>query len=153
MDGEKQAIQMLMNGGVPVQLVAPPFLRFWGKKHLNFLLRLPKMDTLIRIAEKYLLLGIEMPDKLKLNDAILLTAVSAKRISEIVAISLLNRKSVFTKRLAKLLRKNLTAQQLYYFFSLIIIHGGVEDFTNTIRLIEATRITKPMNLSPQEAGS
>lgn len=144
---------MLLKRGVPVQVSAPLFLRCFGKKRINYSLQLPKFNTLLRIAEMYLNLDIDASKTKTVNEAIALMRLSGKSVAKIIAIALLNGKRQWSiKWLAKRLSKSLTSEQMYYLFTLIVVHGGIEDFMSTIRLIEKTRITKPMNLS-QKTGS
>lgn len=86
-----------------------------------------------------------------LKEAFELVKKHGVKMSHMVALGV---HTVVPKRiLAWLLRRQLTQHEISYLFHLIIVYGGIEDFINTIRLAEATRITKPMNLSPAEEMS
>ncbi|MCD5969552.1 hypothetical protein LPQ39_09760, partial [Riemerella anatipestifer] len=77
------------------------------------------------------------------------------RITEIIAMAIRNETKIKWKVrwLAKRLRQTINTEEMSYLFSLLVAFSGVQDFTNTIRLIQETRITKPMNLSPTEKTS
>lgn len=155
MESEKQAAAMLLEKGVPVQIVAPFLLRvLLRKKTLNFSLTLPTLHTLLCISHEY----VQLQDGTKeLNawQAMQLLSQDGKRVRKMVAMALLNRSRLLwlSGWLGRQLSKSLTGEDILQLYQLIVVHGGLEDFLNTIRLIHQTRITKPMNLSPNEKGS
>ncbi len=155
MDAERQATQMLLEKGVPVQIVAPFFLRIFGKKSLSFSLTLPTLNTLLKIAHEYLKIGQEVASELNTQEGMQLLANDGKKVRKIVALALLNNSKLFwlSGWIGKQLSKALKPEDMLHLYQLIVVHGGLEDFLNTIRLIHQTRITKPMNLSPNEMGS
>ena len=152
---EKKAANILLKRGVNVPVTAPLFLRLFGKKTINLVVSAPTTYILISIAEKYLSMRIENTKDLTLPESFILLKNHAKTMSEIVSVCILNNEKKLWRHkfLASFIRKRLTAEELSYLFHLIIIYGGVEDFINTIRLMEAVRITKLMNLSPEEKMS
>lgn len=152
---EHKAANILLKRGVKVPVTAPLFFRLLGKKTLNLTVSAPTTHTLIIIAEKFLSLRIQGTEDLSLPNSFELLKLHGKTMTEIVAACILNdHKKMWRHRfLADFLAKRLTAEELSYLFHLIIVYGGVEDFINTIRLTEAMRITKPMNLSPEEKTS
>ncbi len=152
MNAEKKAANILMQRGVAVPVAAPLFFRLFGKKKLELLVKAPSVKTSLKVAEKYLSLGIENTGEMALPEAYELMKLHGKTISQIVAMCI---SPTWYRPLAWLLRRRLTHQEQNYLFTLIVLYGGVEDFINTIRSIEATRITKPMNIdpSPDEATS
>lgn len=152
---EKKAANILLKRGVNVPVTAPLFLRIFGKKTINLIVSAPTTYTLISVAEKFLSMRIESTKDLSLPESFILLKNHAKTMAEIVAVCILNdeNKQWRHKILASFIRKKLTAEELSYLFHLIIVYGGVEDFINTIRLVEAVRITKPMNLSPEKKMS
>lgn len=152
---ENRAANLLLRRGVKVSVTAPLFLRLFGKKEINLVISAPSIYTLTLIAEKYLSLRIKETKDLNISEAFELLNMHSRAMSEIIAISILNNsKKMWRKRfLASFLEKRLTAEELSYLFHLIVAYGGIEDFINTIRLMEEIRITKPMNLSPEEKTS
>ena len=152
---EHRAAKILLKRGVNVQVTAPLFLRLFGKKEIKLTISAPSIYTLTLIAEKYLSLRINETEDLNISTAFELLNLHSRAMSEIIAISILNSsKKMWRKRfLARFLEKKLTAEELSYLFHLIVAYGGIEDFINTIRLMESIRITKPMNLSPEEKTS
>ncbi len=155
MNAERQATQMLLEKGVPVQIVAPFFLRIFGKKSLSFTLTLPTLYTLMQIADECLKIEQDVTAELNTHEAMKLLANDGKRVRKIVAMALLNSSKWLwlSGWLGKQLSKCLKSEDMLQLYQLIVLHGGLEDFLNTIRLIRQTRITKPMNLSPNETGS
>lgn len=154
-DIEKKAANLILKRGVKVQVLAPLFLRLFGKKKITITIRAPKSLTLVRIAEKYLSMRIESTKDLTLPESFQLLKFHSSTMTEIIAICLLDStlKMWRMKILARFLSRQLTQEEINYLFHLIIVYGGVEDFINTIRLMETVRITKPMNLSPEEKMS
>lgn len=154
-DIESKAANLILKRGVKVQVLAPLFLRFFGKKTMTITVRAPKSLTLVCIAEKYLSMRIENTKDLTLPESFQLLKSHSSTMTEIIAICLLDSKKKMwrMKFLAKFLASRLTQEEINYLFHLIIVYGGVEDFINTIRLMETVRITKPMNLSPEEKMS
>ena len=47
----------------------------------------------------------------------------------------------------------LTPKKLAEIVLIVVALGGVQDFTDSIRLIRSMRITAPKNLSPTDQGS
>ncbi|MFJ1412497.1 hypothetical protein [Capnocytophaga canimorsus] len=151
MEAEKQVVDLLLKRGVQVQVTAPLFAFFRQKKTL--ILGVPTCETLLHIAGEFLKME-EIPNEITLNEAVKKVARDSRRLARIVALAVLNNPFSFrkTERLAKLLHKTLTQEQLSYLYSVIMTQSGVEYFISTIRYIGQTRITKPM-LSQQEKTS
>ncbi|WP_078779926.1 hypothetical protein [Elizabethkingia meningoseptica] len=155
-DIEKLAPDLLLKRGVPVPVTAPLFLRIFRKKTIKLVLFHPTGRTLLKIASKYLSMGVINDKDLSLQEAVKAYADHGKKVHEIVALGFLNSPYLnwLHKPLAWWLRGRLTEQHFLFLFNILITHGGVEDFIATIRLIRRTRITKPMvNLSPTEKAS
>ncbi len=153
---EKLAPELLLKRGVKVPVTAPLFLRLFGKKTVNLYLRQPTSRTLLKIAHQYLKMNITKSDEdISVNDAMKLYSEHGKTAHQIVSTGLLNSRwfNWLNKPLSYWLEGKLTEPHWLYLYQMIIVHGGVEDFLNTIRLIRTTRITKPMNLSPKEKAS
>ncbi|HLS12223.1 MAG TPA: hypothetical protein VK050_08675 [Flavobacteriaceae bacterium] len=151
---EKLAPQMLLKRGVKVNVRAPLFLRIFGKKELALTMYQPTARTLLKIANVYLKLTT-IEDDGKLTSLLKHYTKHSKKVHRVVSLGFLNspRKMWRTNILAWYLARTLTEQHFLYLFQLLILHGGVEDFLSTIRLIEQTRITKPMNLSQERKTS
>lgn len=152
---EKRAAKVLLKRGVKVEILAPLFLRIFGKKTISLQITSPTANTLILIAEKYLSMNIEKTEDLSIPEAFSILKNHSQSMTDIIAISILNdyKKMWMRKLLSRFLGSRLKQEEINYLFHLIIVYGGVEDFISTIRLMEATRITKPMNLSPEEKTS
>jgi len=146
---------MLLERGVKVPVTAPLFLRIFGKKTVSLTITAPTIATLTKIAGKYLELNIKNIQELTLPESFELLEKHSKAMSIIIATIILNRRHTYwlAKPLAYFLRGWVPMNQLAYLFQLVILYGGIEDFINTIRLTEATRITMPMNLSQQQKTS
>lgn len=152
---EKRAANILLERGVKVPVTAPLFLRLFGKKTISLIISAPTIATLTRIAEHYLALNIKNTQELTLPESFELLKKHSKTLSIIIATIVLNKRYKYwmIKPVAHFLRGAIPMAQLTYLFQLIILYGGIEDFINTIRLTEATRITMPMNLSQTEKTS
>ena len=152
---EQQAANILLKRGVPVPVTAPLFFRIFGKKTLKLVVKSPKGNTLIRVANKYLEMNTDILDDIALVDGIQLLSNHGRIVSEVIALCILNDEKKFWRHkiLARFINKRLDFDEQLFLFQLILIQGGVMAFINTIRLIKETRITKPMNLSPTEKMS
>ncbi len=151
---EQRAASLLLKKGVKVSITAPLFLRLLGKKKIDLVIKAPTIYTLLLISEKFLSMRIPNQE-LSISEAFALYRFHGKTMTEIVAMAILNdKKKMWRKRfLAKHLIKQLKPEELTYLFTLIIAYGGIEDFISTIRLMEQMKITRPMNLSPEEKMS
>jgi hypothetical protein len=154
-DKEKRAASLLLKRGVKVQILAPLFFRLFGKKKIDLTITAPTANTLLEIAHTYLSMRIEKTDELSIPEAFSLLKNHSRGMTDIIAISILNhpKKMWLKKILSRLLSNRLSQDTINYLFHLIVLYGGVEDFISTIRLVETTMITKPMNLSPEEKMS
>lgn len=152
---EQRAASLLLKKGMKVSITAPLFLRLLGKKKIDLVITGPTTYTLLLITEKFLSLRINNESEISISNAFSLFKKSGKVMAEIIAIAIINdEKKLWKKRfLTKCLIKSLTPEELTYLFTLIIAYGGIEDFINSIRLMNQLRITKPMNLSPAEKMS
>ncbi len=122
---------------------------------LTFHLTLPSLYTLMRIAYEYLKIEQDVTSELNTKQAMQLLANDGKKVRKIVALALLNNSKLFflSGWLGKQLSKALKSEDMLHLYQLVVVHGGLEDFLTTIRLIHQTRMTKPMNLSPSERES
>lgn len=154
-DIEKRAANLLLKRGVKVSVLAPLFFRLFRKKNVEFVITAPTAATLIEISDIFLSMRIEKMDGLTVTEGFNYLKNHSKSMTKIVAVSIINnpRKMWFSKILTWFLSSRLTQEELSYLFHLIVVHGGIEDFINTIRLMEVMTITKPMNLSPEEKMS
>lgn len=153
---EIKAAKILLKRGVEMTLPAPFYLRIFGRKTSVETLKVPCIACQIAICEAFLETGIHLKeDEISLQNALELLATKGRKISQIIAMAIRNETRITwrVKRLAKRLRKYTNTEEMSYLFSLLVAFSGVQDFTNTIRLIQQTRITKPMNLSPTEKTS
>lgn len=152
---EKRAADILLKRGVKVTIKAPLFLRWFGKKTIALVVQAPTLYTLIRIAEESLRIDVELEKEIQLNNAISVVNEHGITLSRIVALAVLNnpRKQWRVGLLSRYLLRNIDVKELFYLYQLILLYGGYEDFINTIRFTQTTRITKPMNLSQQEKRS
>ncbi|MDY3526171.1 hypothetical protein PG310_10795 [Riemerella anatipestifer] len=153
---EIKAAKLLLKRGVELMLPAPFFLRLFGKKQIKLMLKTPCLESQLAVSEAFLQTGIFLKeDEISMQKALEILSNHGVRISEIIAMAIQNETKINWKvrRLAKRLRQTINTEEMSYLFSLLVAFSGVHDFTNTIRLIQETRITKPMNLSPTEKTS
>lgn len=151
---EKQVANMLLERGVKVQIKAPLFFRIFGKKKRELVLKEPKLSTLVAICVESLDFDFNLEKDYNLKEAAEVVAVDGKRMARLLALGIFGEISNGRlNRLSKRLLADLSAKQLFYLYQLIMVHGGVQDFMNTIRYTLETRITKPMNLSQEPKRS
>lgn len=154
---EQKSVNLLLERGVQVFAKAPLFLRLFRKKTVGFVVNSPTARTLIKIAGESLTISQEVNKELSLQEATQLLFLHGKTISRIVALAILNSNLLqwlFTRHLAAFLNNRVSATGLCNMYAIIMLFGGIEDFTNTIRFIKENRITKPMiNQSQKEKTS
>lgn len=152
---EKQVADLLLKRGVKVKVKAPLFVRWFGKKTLSFVVTVPTVRTLVKIADVSLNIDVDLNKEINLQQATTAVKQHGKRMSKIVALAILNSpvKNWRLGWLSRHLYKNMSATEMYYLYQMIMLYGGYEDFINTIRFTQATRITKPMNLSQNKKRS
>ena len=120
---------------------------------MGIVVKAPTLATLINIANQSL--SIELEETINLKQATQVVSQHGKTMSRIVAHAVINGTVMpFRVRLlAWYLRKHVAVNELFYLYQLIMLYGGYEDFITIIRFTQATRITKPMNLSQDEKRS
>lgn len=147
---EFESANLLLKKGVRIQLLIPFLWLFKRKKSL--VLTAPTLETLLKVARLYLTIP-PVGKEVSTTEAMGVVALHGKTVSLILAVTLRNGKEGWrTRQLAKVLQKSLSAEEIFYLFQLIVIHGGVQDFIATIRYIGERRITAPM-LSQNEKTS
>ncbi|MDO5106123.1 hypothetical protein [Capnocytophaga sp.] len=147
---EFQSANLLLKKGVRIQLLAPFLWIFKRKKSL--VLTAPTLETLLKVARLYLTIP-PVGKEVGTTEAMGVMALHGKTVSLILAVTLRNGKEGWlTRLLARSLRKSLSAEEIFYLFQLVVIHGGVQDFIATIRYIGERRITAPI-LSQNEETS
>lgn len=153
-DIEKTAAELLLKGGVKVPVPAPPFFKIFRKKVINLVIKSPTVLTYIKVAHKFLEMEVDPDRDIELKEAFEVYVKHGKKECEIIALCLLNNRFLYWlhKPLAWWLRGKMTEAESNYLYQLIVVYGGIQDFINTIRLIQTTRMTAPMNLSQKKAS-
>ena len=155
---EKRAAELILEKGVRVKVPAPFLLKLFFVKTISLVLRQPNMGTLLLFSAEALKANFDF-SKLKdgnLLEAHRMIAEHAVPVSRMLAYLLLRSKwkiRLFTWWLSKHLLWKLTPTRMAEITLLAVAFGRVEDFTTTIRLISAMKVTTPKNLSPDEKGS
>lgn len=152
---EERAANIILERGVKVSVTAPLFLRIFGKKKINLVVKALSIYSLKRVALHYLKMQIKSTEELTIPEGFEIIQIHDVAVSKIIAEAILNNRwlKFFVPFVAYWLRGGLQAKELFYLFQLVIVYGGIQDFINTIRLTEVTRITMPMNLSQKETTS
>jgi len=145
---EQFAADTILQRGVKVKIPAPLLLRLVGKKTISLTVTSPFEGTMHRVASYYLSTGIttDQLEGITAEASLELMVKHGKTISKAVAVAILNGYVsgwLFTKMLAKYLRWHLTPNQFYSFTTLLIIHGGIQDFINTTKSVRKMTITQP----------
>ena len=155
---EQRAAETILENGVRVSIPAPFFLRLFGKKTIKLKLRQPTLRTLMVVSSLALEAGFSFEgiDSGNLDAAHELIQTHAKTLARIVAVFILRKKrkiQLFSGMLANYLLDKTTSRKMAEIVLLIVAIGGVQDFTDSIRLIRSMRVTTPKNLSPTDQGS
>jgi len=157
-DVERRAAETILERGVRVPIPAPRFLRLLGKKQIKVMIRQSHLGTLehfstLELKEGFSFEGI---DSGNLDAAHEMISKHGKTVRKLLAIVILDSRLkiwLFSDLLASWLKWKLTPKRLLEVFLVAVTISGVEDFTNTIRLIRSMRVTMPRNLSPTSKGS
>lgn len=154
---ELHATETLLQRGVRVKVRAPLCLRMFGKKTFDLVLWTPTAGSLMRMGEWYLKcqLSIEKLESLSIEEAMSFQVKYGKFIYNALACLFLGNKlltKVFLKPYSNWLKEYMTTQEALTLLQLVILHGGLEDFMNTTRLIRGKMLT-PSKLGPQTKRS
>lgn len=155
MNPEIQAAKLLLKKGVRVPIPAPLLLRLIGVKSLKFTIKAPTAFQLIRVSELYLSMKIDDKVEISTNEAMEIYKKHGLTMAKIAAVGMLQSRARTWQInwLAKKITKHLAADEVVWIYHLMVLHSGIQDFTITIKSIGHTRLTKPMNLSPEEKTS
>lgn len=153
---EKFTADAILQKGVAIPLPAPFLIRLF-KKTVNLTLKLPYEGTMHRVASYYLSTGLtlEKLDSLTVEDALLVHAKHGKTISKALAVAVLNgywKGKLFTKFLAWYLRWHLASKDMFDLVTVLVVHGGTQDFIITTKLVRQMKLTTP-NLGQNTKGS
>lgn len=155
---ERRAAETILERGVRVALPAPRFLRLLGKKEIGVTIKQPNMGTLLMVSELSLKEGFSFDgiDSGNLDAAHALISKHTKTCIRIVAVIILGSKlkvRLFSRLLSRWMLWKVTPRRLFDMVLMTVTLSGVQDFTNSIRLIRSMTVTMPRNLSPQDQGS
>jgi len=154
---EKAAADIILDRGVRINIPAPFFLRWFGKKEFSFSVKRPRYGTGLRISSYYIGTEIadEQLDNLTTYGSLLLYRDHGQVICKIVACGILNSWAsgyLFTKVLAWYLSWNCTEERLCAIADFLVVFGIAKPFMNTIRSVRMLVITNP-NLGQMTQGS
>lgn len=147
-----------MERGVRVPVRAPLLLRVFGKKTVPMVIKQPSMGVLIYISRAYLKMGIDV-EQLEggsVEEAHRLLAQNGRSVARIAAIGWLRTRTrirLFSGLVARWLLWRLSPQQLRDVLLVLVTLSGVNDFTNTIRLLRAMNMMSPKLSPEEESGS
>lgn len=151
---ELNAISTLLDEGRPVNIQAPSFFRWFGKKSFNVNVRTPFAGTSMKILEIRLKINLTdaqlFDEELTVEHVFALQVAHGKDVAQIVALGILRKKSllrpIYYRILANYLLGVKEFRELLELMEEITLGCGGEAFINTIRLTKVLRLTKP-NLS------
>lgn len=149
---EIKTVDTILDKGVLVPVPTPFFIRWLGKKNFNVIVRRPVLGNMLRISKMYLKMGIDIKKTgEELTDWIAVFESTAKPTSRIVAIGMLRGRIggwLFNRFLGWWLRWHIDSRQQAEIAALLVSLSGVMDFMNTIKFLQAMKITEPRNVSP-----
>lgn len=145
---EIKTVETLLDKGVRVEIPAPFFLRWFGKKSIVLNVKRPSSQTLYTISGMFLQMKkkCEKLEAGSIDEAHELLANCMIPVSKIIAYGIIPYYSPVGIRnclLAWYLRQHLNTRQIADLISIVITLSGVHDFCNTIRLITGLRMTMP----------
>lgn len=155
---QRHAANTILERGVRVKLPSPRLLRMLGKREISVTIRQPNMGTLMNVSQLSLESGFSFDgiDSGDLDAAHALISQHAETCTRIVAVIILGSKwriRLFSGMLSRWLLWKLKPRRLLDIILMIVTLSGVQDFTNSIRLIRSMDVTMPRNLSPKDQGS
>ncbi|MEJ5316783.1 MAG: hypothetical protein WHS63_07230 [Tenuifilum sp.] len=155
---QQRAADVLLDRGVRVKLPAPFWYRIVGVRHKSYILRRPKLGTLIAMSR--IASGIDVDfDKLdegNIQEAYRVVAEHGDRVAEFIAVALLNNRHAIERHAVSLARRiawGISPDRLAEVFSLVVVLSGVQDFLSTIRFVSQTNVMRATILSQKESGS
>nr|WP_067054071.1 hypothetical protein [Mucilaginibacter sp. L294] len=136
---EQRAANTLLDKGVSVSFRAPLFLRLFGKKRINTTIGNPTGGTYLQLTICFLKMMLSDTEMADMNFGSLLNhqVKYHKTVYRAVACALLNSRWLrwpLTRPLAWMLADVLPYKTACRLFEVLIVQGGVEDFTNIIGL-------------------
>jgi hypothetical protein len=145
---EKHAADLILKRGVRLQMRAPFFLRWLGKKTVSLVVSSPYEGTLHRVAGYYLETGLEMADldHITHERALSLMLAHSPSITKAVAVAWLNgywSGRLFTRPLASYMRWHCRPEDILTVAMIILLYGGISDFMNITRSVRMMKITSP----------
>ena len=145
---ELKASEIILQRGVRVKVRAPLLLRLIGKKTVGITLRVPTGGALVRMGTWYLKCGlsIEKLDQISIEEAMNFQVVYSEYIYKALASLFLGNKHLtwlFLRPYSNWLKESMTIPSALTLLQLVILHGGLEDFMNTTRLVKGITITPP----------
>ncbi len=148
---EKMAADHLLKRGVSMEVRAPLFCRWFGKKTVAMTVRSPFLGTLYRVASYYLSTGLEATELKDISHekALGLMAAHGNAIANAVACAWLNGYwaiKLFTKPVSWYLKWYCTPRDLCAIANMLLLFGGTADFMNTTRSV---RLMKMKTMKPR----
>ncbi|MCC2598051.1 hypothetical protein [Sphingobacterium sp. FBM7-1] len=152
---EIQAAQTILEEGVRLDIPAPFFLRLFRIKTIPLVLHDPTASVCLRITKLRLQMGVTDVDfeQMSVEDGLKYRVNHGFTVGRILAIGILRgrkRNWLAGKWLAKQLLKHYPFSVLLNIMHIITL-GGLEDFMNTIGLLEGMRLTKPNDPSQRKS--
>lgn len=154
---EHNAVNQILDRGVPLKMRAPWLFRLLGKKTITLKITSPYEGTLHRIAAYYLRTGISLDqiENLSHEEALGIMLKHGKDISKAVAVAVLNgywSGLLFTKVLAHYIKWHCTNSEVLDIATILLIYGGTSDFISITRSVRAMKISAP-RLGQEDQGS
>ena len=146
---ERNELDLLIRKGVKFTTPKKSFLRWFGKKEREWIINQPFLGTLDRLSALYIEMGIDEKDFIGENALISakkLTRKTAKLAAKVVAVAVLNDRvqiNLYSGILASYFLWRLQPSKLLQICILINSMSNFGDFTNSIRLMSASRTTAP----------
>lgn len=156
---EKLAAERLLERGVSMQMRAPFFLRWFGKKTVALTVTSPKMGTMLEVSRLYLSTGITSKQLKGVSheEALGLLHSGGKLITRAVAVAWLNGKwkiKLFARPLSHYMLWHCKPIEILTIIDMILLFGGTQSFMNTTRSVRMikTMTTKPkLGRTPEES--
>lgn len=147
---EINLVDTILDKGVPVPIPAPFFLRWFGIKTINIVLRRPVIGNMLRISKMYLKMKVASDFGDDVNQWLETFTKTAVPVSRIVAIGILRGRFIgwlLCKPLAAYLRWHIDSRLQAEYAGVLVVSSGVSDFLNTIKFLKTMKITEPRKTS------
>jgi hypothetical protein len=147
---EIKTVDTILDQGVRVPIPTPFFLKWFGLRKVNMIVRRPVIGNMLRISKMYIKMNIDEKQETDWRKWIEVFTRTVKPTSRIVAIGMLRgwlSGWLLCRPLAWWIRWHMDTKQMAELAALLVSLSGIQDFMTTITFLRGMKITAPANVS------